>query len=364
MFTPLGATDAEQLVRDAPIPRRVGVVEYVLAGGTDPSSDVTALLLPEGRAMLAAAARGFAETPGVEQVYYGIHEALTPTMPRLERCSPQRCTSPEHAVRELTCYCDALLLIAPEIDGALAQLVTFAERLCSRNACVLLNLPADLCALFGDKVQTYRWLAQQEIPAVPHVPAKRACVGPPERLVAKPRYGAGCEGVQIVPAAETVPDDCCIAPFVPGLACSVSALLGPAHAVLLPPAYQWITVGDRFTYHGGAIPLPDPIAMPLHQLLYRLLLAMEPATGFIGIDCIVPWGVQIGSDSGRGPEALIVEVNPRMTTSVAAQPAAVGINIFGLLLALQHPCEAPSVSVLRTCRAVTFSPDGTVRSFL
>ena len=93
-------------------------------------------------------------------------------------------------------------------------------------------------------------------------------------------------------------------------ACSIAALIRPnLSPIVLPIAEQRLSQDGNYQYLGGAIPakLTPPIESAVRQVFQRTLESINGLNGYVGCDVIVP---------DRKPDRpLIVEINPRLTTS-------------------------------------------------
>ncbi len=331
---------------------KVAVYEHVMAGGCGVAT-VSRRLAREGAAMLRwATAQLRACSPPVSSCLCAVHECFREWV-RLEEGIEPLVGNRWHALLEqLADRCDTLLLIAPECDGVLSRLV---RQFAASHR--LLNLSPYWTALFSDKVRTSELLASLGVAHVPHRPLRSGAIGP-ELAVVKPRCGAGCEGIMLTTSPAQAPQSdaglLCVSPLRCGLSASVAMVLAETRIVLLPPAYQWIACDDAgFRYEGGAIPLPAHLAEQAHRIVRPLTELFRGERGFVGVDLVFPWRA-----SGRGlAEPMVVEVNPRLTTSFVAQAAATGINLAAVLLTDTTASEA-----VPAADPVCFWPDGTLRS--
>jgi len=262
-----------------------------------------------------------------------------------------------------------LLIVAPEFDGILVNRLQAAENGPLSHA-RRLNLSSRLAAVFSDKFATARWLEQHQLPTpktwlaseadrqqlttLPARPSEqRACHG-----VLKPRFGAGCDQVLLVPelpAPSRLTDHPDIAPWVlqqriRGRACSIS-LIGQGHcrpALILPPGRQRIKadVDGRLHYHGGQFPCHPDVAPVIVAVAEQFRAAVGPFRGWLGLDVVVD------SAPSRAPTATIIEVNPRLCTSCIGYRQLTSEN-------LTHRMLFPEASAEPVCwqtRTVRFAP--------
>lgn len=226
---------------------------------------------------------------------------------------------------ELLAECDAIWPIAPESDGILYSIAEMAEAAGTR----LLLSPAATIALCADKLATSRLLSDAGLPVVLTQPLSPASALPiPFPKVLKPKDGAGCEGSFIVTDAEQYQQALtAIAgdfanyveqPLAPGDAISLSCLFRDGKSWLLSCNRQIIASdGGRFELTGCLVNVDNPLRGFYQVLINQLAQAIPGLWGYVGIDLI--------ESVDHGP--LILEINPRLTTSYAGLCQATSINI-------------------------------------
>jgi hypothetical protein len=106
----------------------------------------------------------------------------------------------------------------------------------------------------------------------------------------------------------------------------VAFLAGPAGAWPLEPCAQRLSADGRFTYLGGRLPLAPSLAARAAALGRRALAALPPAFGYVGLDLVL-------GDHPGGRDDVVIEVNPRLTTSYVGLRAAADANLAEALLA-------------------------------
>ena len=135
---------------------------------------------------------------------------------------------------------------------------------------------------------------------------------------------------------------------------SVTLLCGNGGAIPLLAGRQDIRITDRVGYHGGELPDRGDEGYRALMLAERVVAALPRprGTGLLGIDMIVDRDAQRAND-------MVVEINPRVTTSyVALRRLAVG-NLAQSMLDMAVG-TIPRLAFRST--SVEFSPDGQVRT--
>ena len=97
-------------------------------------------------------------------------------------------------------------------------------------------------------------------------------------------------------------------PYVVGQSASVAFLVGPHQIVPTPGATQNLSDDGRFQYLGGLTPLPSPLRDRAVALARRAVESVPGLFGYVGVDLIL-------GDATDGTGDVVVEINPRLTTS-------------------------------------------------
>jgi predicted ATP-grasp superfamily ATP-dependent carboligase len=125
-------------------------------------------------------------------------------------------------------------------------------------------------------------------------------------------------------------------PLVRGEALSLSVLACERGARLLACNRQHIRfAGHRIQFAGVSVNALTDLHGRYAQLASAVVAALPGLWGYFGIDFI---------DTAEGP--VVVEVNPRLTTSYAGLREALGINAARLVLDLPHSIDQPVSSAI------------------
>jgi predicted ATP-grasp superfamily ATP-dependent carboligase len=118
-------------------------------------------------------------------------------------------------------------------------------------------------------------------------------------------------------------------PWIAGQHLSMGCLCGSVGEIqLLPLAVQDIE-GSTFQYRGGSIPatLPQPVVMAIEQQARSACQSVPGLSGYVGVDVILPDAVP--------HTPMIVEINPRLTTSYVGYRQLCRDNIAARMLPSQ-----------------------------
>ncbi|MEX0939118.1 MAG: ATP-grasp domain-containing protein [Pirellulales bacterium] len=364
---------------------RIFLYEFITGGGllADPDP-FPASLLAEGLAMLTALAADLAAIPHVQVAVMRDHRVTqsrtadqrrgtrTPLAVTRDQSVAFADTTPavhSHLVHDpgqepeiferLVCASDAAILIAPEFDGHLQMRAAQAEQV----GIQLLSPGSHTIALCADKHRTARHLAAHDVPVPPGRLIEPGQPLPPDftyPAVLKPVDGAGSLGVRRIES----PDDWNqqshrdrdrphrLERFQPGLPASVAVLCGPGDPLPLPACRQRLSEEGQFRYLGGSLPLSDDLDRRARRLATRAVATLGDVRGYIGVDLVL-------GDVPDGAADVVIEINPRLTTSYVGLRAATDHNLAEAMLAAIAG-RPPALSFPGL--PVQFDADGTIHA--
>lgn len=236
-------------------------------------------------------------------------------------------------LEELAAQADAVWPVAPESGGILEKAVALA----AGSGRPVLASRGDALAVARSKWATSRRLAEAGIPVVPT--ARLADPPPPSGngWVVKPDDGAGAEETRLVALPpDPAPWDgeglgSVIQPFLPGTPASFSMLARDGRAWLLSCNLQRMERREGgFSYRGGVVGGAEDRRDAWTPLAEAVARALPGLWGYVGVDLV---------DGEEGP--VVLEINPRLTTSYVGLRDSLGINPAGLVLdLLRQPLSA------------------------
>jgi hypothetical protein len=148
--------------------------------------------------------------------------------------------------------------------------------------------------------------------------------------------------------------------FCTGMAASVALLCGPNHVEVLPACRQLLTgvaaaPASPFAYRGGELPLPPALDDRARRLGRQVAATLGAGTpdgplGWLGIDLVL-------GDDPAGADDVVIEINPRLTTSYLGLRRLACGNLAAALLAVAD--GTPSGLSFQT-EPLQFAPDGSV----
>jgi predicted ATP-grasp superfamily ATP-dependent carboligase len=274
--------------------------------------------------MLGALLEELVELPGIE--------VLTSRDPRLPPLPVSGVIVPRPGEDAIALYrrglasADAAWPTAPETGGTLERLAR--ETLGSGKA--LLGCRPDSIRLTASKRATAELLRESGIPVAPTFAFADPLPALPGLWITKPDDGAGSEDTQLLPdwmaarerlAAE--PERLIAQPWVDGEQLSLSLVCDHGVAHLLSCNRQRVGIEDGSLSVEGLLvnALADEGNFAI--LANRLAAAIPGLWGYVGVDLVL---------TRDGP--VILEINPRLTTSYCGLGRALGINTAALVLSL------------------------------
>lgn len=304
---------------------KVFVYEHITGGGLLDQA-LPASLAQEGDIMLHALLRDLGDVPGVEAI-----TTRDPRLPALDLplsvYTPRSAAETERVLEHCMDIAEAVWPIAPESGGVLERI----HRSVLKHGRKLLGSHPDAVHLTASKQATSRHLTQAGIAAVPTYSVDAELHDTGGGWVVKPDDGAGCSDTRLfhnlLAARQWLkanPGNYVLQPLIPGSALSLCVLCRDGTADLLSCNDQRVVVRDgQFRFLGSVVNALTDGDGALAELASRVAAAIPGLWGYVGIDL-----VQSGS------QRIVMEVNPRLTTSYAGLRQALGCNPAALVLGL------------------------------
>jgi tyramine---L-glutamate ligase len=306
---------------------RIFAFEYVTAGGW---REIAAppTLVAEGAMMLRALVRDLARLSGLE-IVVAADPALATVAPGATAATVDS-GDLWGSWRAIAARCDLAWPIAPETGGLLEEVV----RLATAAGCCVLASRGRALAIARSKQATAAWLGARGVPVVPTVGLDQPPPASAAGWVIKPDDGAGAVDTTLVADREGLArwrgrsdgKRFVMQPFLAGEALSLSMLAQDGEAWLLACNRQEVSIaGGVFRYSGGLVGGAEPRRAVLAPLAARIAEILPELWGYVGVDLI---------DGEAGP--VVLEINPRLTTSYIGLADSIGLNPPELVLALRQ----------------------------
>jgi predicted ATP-grasp superfamily ATP-dependent carboligase len=329
------------------------VYEHACGGGFAEGA-VSPGILAEGFGMLRSIVSNL-KTAGHE-VTIILDEGLSRLNPPLEA----DCVIPIFSFKEAqqailkTCVnIDAAYVIAPETGGTLQALVEFIEQ----NGVPLLNSRSNAIKSVSDKANLYETLKANKLKTPKTIRVnvaqyvKEAIMNKFEfPVVFKPVDGVGCSGISIVHEAsqvegaiqkidaELASESFMVQEYIEGEAVSVSLLCTGSKTLPISLNKQNVTLStpnEASCYVGGAVPFEHKMKQKAFKTAEKVVACFSGLKGYVGVDLIL---------TEKGP--VIVDVNPRLTTSFIGLSRVAGFNFGDVIANAALKNEIPTKAAL------------------
>jgi len=278
--------------------------------------------------MVRALARDLAAVPGVMPVV--ARDAAIPLDPIAGLVEEIGDDDPWPAWEEIVRQCDGVWPIAPESDGILAGLSARAREL----GRFVLASREDALAITASKQATADHLARCGIRTCPTFPLDDPPKGAGKGWVVKPDDGVGAGDTHLIEDEAGLDfwrearggAGFVLQPFLNGPALSLSLLAQEGVGWLLSCNRQYVeVVHGAFRFDGVTTSGAEERRADLAPLARRIAASLPGLWGYVGVDLI---------DTRSGP--IVLEINPRLTTSYVGLKESLGLNVAGLVLSLRE----------------------------
>lgn len=243
----------------------------------------------------------------------------------------------ESIIDKVSLKIDAAYIIAPETDEILQDILKIIKNsgIISLNcSCLGINRVYDKSSLYeflkNNKVQVPESLGFSILDKLSDI-KERVRKNFSYPIVIKPMKGAGCEGISIVQNEQELKRAISkirnssnikyflIQNFVKGIDASINLLSNGHEAVALSLNKQNIRIAgpDSYSeYLGGIVPLDSPFKNQAFEISENIVSSIKGLIGYIGIDLII-----------TNNEVVVIEINPRLTTSYIGLRKVINLNL-------------------------------------
>jgi tyramine---L-glutamate ligase len=315
-------------VQNKPI-KKIFVCEFITGGGLN-HSELTPDLAEQGQLMRDALLKDFLRLP------YQILTTVDSRLIRPVHCDDVLVISSANNVwdvwSDVIRTADAVWFIAPETDGCLAKMTALALKYNK----VVIGCGLNAIQVFSSKLATYQHLKLAKVATIETYLYQNWNKAVGLSWLAKPDDGAGCEETVCFETAEELErwllnhdkqDSHVIQPYIPGDAASISCVMHKGRAHLLSCNQQLITMeNNTFGYKGCVVNGMCNYWEAFDVLANKIAQSKPDLAGYVGIDVIV------NHQGNAECNMIVVEINPRLTTSYVALSEAIGHNPTALIM--------------------------------
>ena len=140
-------------------------------------------------------------------------------------------------------------------------------------------------------------------------------------VILKPKDGVACEGLFKIDDYDAFPnlknnEDYLIQEFIDGIHASVIVCSNGENAISLSLNKQNIEFGGESHYRGGIVPFEHPLKENAFEAAKKAVESIRGLKGCVGVDLVL-----------AEEDVFVMEINPRITTSMIALHIASGFNV-------------------------------------
>lgn len=213
---------------------------------------------------------------------------------------------------------DFVFPIAPDLE--LVKIVEFL------NSEFIGTVSSERCAIriAADKFETYKVLKESGI----RTPWTDLLLDDTHiyeyPVIVKDRYGISCENLSLINNSRELEtlretlrdrDNLIIQHYINGMDASVTLFSDGKNAVPISLNKQEISLGRKSSYNGGIVPSDHPQKEEAFRSAKMAVQSIKGLKGCIGVDMVI------------AEEPYVMEINPRVTTSMVALEMASDMNI-------------------------------------
>jgi predicted ATP-grasp superfamily ATP-dependent carboligase len=313
---------------------RVFLYEHITGGGFA-GEPLPASLAREGDLMLRALANDLKAVPSTEVVI--TRDARLPSLGKNLLEFPVHSKDDANRLFHHCCsITDAVWVVAPESGGTLEQLSTMVVD----NKRILLGSRPEAVHITASKTKTAHALKCAGVATVPTYADPAEIPNVFQQVVIKPDDGAGCLNTRLLDRASAQQwwlthnhDNDVVQPYIVGEPLSLSLVCHNRSVQLLSCNQQWIAVeAGEFRLTGVNVNAVKVNRQRYQEIAEQVIATIPGLWGYIGIDFI---------ETINGP--VVVDINPRLTTSYVGLHRALQFNPAEQVLALLNPAARHQV---------------------
>lgn len=303
--------------------RKILVFEFITGGGFS-QKELPDSLASEGLLMLRALVNDLAIVPSTHLTIildWRIKDFISPVNSQVITISSNDCIY--DLLPGIIKSVDLVWPIAPEMGGELQKITELVEQ----ESRQLLNSSSQAIAICSDKLATIQCLNKQSLIAIEAMQLDGFLQQFSSPWVVKPRDGAGCLNSYLVSNQRELSQikdqisqlsDYLIQPYIEGVSQSLSCLFRQGKGWLICCNEQFVSITEgRFELEACLVNVTFKNSYIYQELINTVANIVPGLYGYVGIDII---------QQERG-QPMVLEINPRLTTSYVGISKAIGVNV-------------------------------------
>lgn len=296
---------------------KILIYEYITGGGLI-NEDLTSTLLHEATLMTSYVYQECEKSQYFEYDYFQDYRIKDDNFKKAIKIKSHK----EIFNTSLLKKYDYILPIAPEIDLNLFHYANFLE---NHNLNFILS-DSKTIKLLSDKLLFYKACKNNNIPTIKTRLLTSRLKLNSKRSIVKDRHGAGCSYIKIIKKNSDIKSnylDKVVQPYINGENYSLCLFFNKNNYNLLSINKQKLEIyaDNMVKLTNLHVNVPHNFHPKINSLIFLIIKSFPGLRGYVGIDIIIQKG-----------EMIVVEINPRLTTSFIGIYETIGVNIIDLII--------------------------------
>ena len=290
--------------------KKVLIYEYFTGGGIINEELCTSSLLSEAKIIVNSVVNEYCKSQEY-QVYYFLDSRLK--LENLGKSIEVKSSEQLYDIKLLKTF-DLILPILPEQN---MELYSYCKFLAEQNIKTLISSP-DTIKILSDKYEFSSFCLKHNIPCIPSYLSSQINAIPYDTIIEKDRHGFGCSHVKKISKKDSIKRKKMIyQPYITGNHFSLCVYYEKQSFKLLTLNEQDIVLDNRnIKLRSLKVNVKNIHYLELYSILRKLYKSLPGLYAYVGVDIIM-----------TRDKILVVEVNPRLTTSFTGISSTLGINL-------------------------------------
>ena len=290
--------------------KKVLIYEYFTGGGIINEELCSYSLLSEAKIIVNSVVNEYCKSQEY-QVYYFLDSRLK--LDNLGKSIEVKSSEQLYDIKLLRTF-DLILPILPEQN---MELYSYCEFLAEQNIETLISSPETIKVL-SDKYVFSSFCLKHNIPCIPSYLSSQINAIPHDTIIEKDRYGVGCSHVKKISKKDSIKRKKMIyQPYIKGNHFSLCVYYEKKSFKILTLNEQDIVLdNNKIKLRSLKVNVKNSHYLELYSILRNIYKSLPGLYAYVGVDLIM-----------TRDKILVVEVNPRLTTSFTGISSTLGINL-------------------------------------
>ena len=290
--------------------KKVLIYEYFTGGGIINEELCSSSLLSEAKIIVNSVVNEYCKSQEY-QVYYFLDSRLK--LDNLGKSIEVKSSEQLYDIKLLRTF-DLILPILPEQN---MELYSYCEFLAEQNIETLISSPETIKVL-SDKYVFSSFCLKHNIPCIPSYLSSQINAIPHDTIIEKDRDGFGCSHVKKISKKDSIKRKKMIyQPYIKGNHFSLCVYYEKKSFKILTLNEQDIVLdNNKIKLRSLKVNVKNSHYLELYSILRNIYKSLPGLYAYVGVDLIM-----------TRDKILVVEVNPRLTTSFTGISSTLGINL-------------------------------------